>query len=450
MAGSTSISGIVSGMDTTSIINQLMQVEAAPQTLLKHKQSTATSLVSALQSLNTKVASLTTAARTAADPDSWKAVSATSSASSVTATTTSNATPSSVTFTVDSVAQSQSSLVQMPASFYTIPPTFQVIRGGQTYNVTAQSTSMADIVAAFNGAGAGVTATTVSANGTTYLQLTGTDTGQANAFTVQSQDSTGTWTDLTTTQIRAASDASITLFAGTPAAQTVTQASNTFSGVLGGVDLTVSAVETNPVTVTVARDDDALTKLASGLVNNLNATLSEIQSRRASKTTTDSTGRTVVTGGLFAGDSTTMLLQQDLMDAGSTSVNGMSLAQIGITLSQDGTFALDSGTFSSALAADPGKVQDLLSGMAGRVQQVGDQASNSGYGSLTLEIQSQQSVVKDLSDQISSWDDRLALRRSTLETTYTAMESALSNLKSQSTWLASQLSSLSASSGASA
>ena len=73
MSGTTSISGLVSGLDTTSIISQLMQLEAAPQTLLKNKQATESSTVSALQTLNTKIASLATAATTASDADSWKA-----------------------------------------------------------------------------------------------------------------------------------------------------------------------------------------------------------------------------------------------------------------------------------------------------------------------------------------------------------------------------------------
>ena len=39
--GSMGIDGIVSGLDTTSLINSLMQVEAMPQTLLKQKVITA-------------------------------------------------------------------------------------------------------------------------------------------------------------------------------------------------------------------------------------------------------------------------------------------------------------------------------------------------------------------------------------------------------------------------
>ena len=111
MAGTSSIDGLVSGLDTTSLINQLMQIESAPQTLLKTKQTNTSNLVTALQALNTKVASLGDAAKTAASAQSWQALKVSSSAASVTATATSSASPTQIEFTVDTTAQSQVSLV---------------------------------------------------------------------------------------------------------------------------------------------------------------------------------------------------------------------------------------------------------------------------------------------------------------------------------------------------
>ena len=59
---SASVSGLVSGLDTATIISQLMQVEAAPQTLLKTKLSSEQTTIANLQSLNAKFAALTTRA----------------------------------------------------------------------------------------------------------------------------------------------------------------------------------------------------------------------------------------------------------------------------------------------------------------------------------------------------------------------------------------------------
>ena len=65
MAGTSSIAGLVSGLDTTSLITQLMQIESAPQTLLKTKQTNTSNVVSALQALNDERASLAQALRSA-------------------------------------------------------------------------------------------------------------------------------------------------------------------------------------------------------------------------------------------------------------------------------------------------------------------------------------------------------------------------------------------------
>ena len=53
-----SIGGMISGLDTATMINQLMQLEARPQSLLKNKVSSTQTLVSALQALNTRIADL--------------------------------------------------------------------------------------------------------------------------------------------------------------------------------------------------------------------------------------------------------------------------------------------------------------------------------------------------------------------------------------------------------
>jgi flagellar hook-associated protein 2 len=51
--------------------------------------------------------------------------------------------------------------------------------------------------------------------------------------------------------------------------------------------------------------------------------------------------------------------------------------------------------------------------------------------------------VSELNKQISDWDSRLAAQQTALQQKYTAMEVALSKLKSTSTWLTSALTALS-------
>src|SRR5690606_14197448 len=127
--------------------------------------------------------------------------------------------------------------------------------------ITAASNSLDDMVSAINKSDAGVTALKV-ASGTDVngdpqfrLQLTSNSSGIAGTFTVGSAS-------VASTEITAAQDAEITLWAGTGAEQSITSGTNSFTDVLPGVNVTVSAVTIDPVKLTVARDTDAPSKTA--------------------------------------------------------------------------------------------------------------------------------------------------------------------------------------------
>ncbi|MGV8978407.1 MAG: flagellar filament capping protein FliD [Cellulomonas sp.] len=460
--GSTAIDGLISGLKTTDLINSLMSVEAGPQTLLKTRVTATDSFVSALQGLNAKVAALAASAQTAAAPSSWQAVTASSSTPSASATASAGAQPSSLSFTIDALASAQTSVTgSLPglAALFggSVPASFTVATGsGADAQLTSidltNVTTLAGFASAINAAGAGVSASVVKVSATdSRLQLTGSATGAAAAFDLYSGTLTAADLAAPTPPVAVmargaatttAKDAQITLWPGTGAAQAVTSASNTFSGILTGVDVTVSgatAAGAAPTTITVARDDAALKTLASGLVTNLQLVLSEIASRTQNTSTTASDGRNIVTGGVLSGDSAVRSLKDSVLSAASAPVNGISPSTIGIVLSKDGTISYDESLFSAAMAADPAKVQAVVAGIADRLQQAASAQSDPIKGALTLKIQGQQSFRTALNDQVNSWDDRLAMRRAALEKTYAALEVSLSKLNSQSAWLTSQL-----------
>ena len=465
------IDGLISGLNTTSLINQFMQIEAAPQTLLKQQASANDSLVQALQSLNVKVASLASNATSVASASTWQAVSATSSSSAASATTTSGAVPSSLSFTVDTLATAQTSatgIVADAAGVFggTMPTSATIVTGsGSTATATTIDlqgiTTLAGLATAINGANTGVSASVVTISPTqSRLQLTGA-TGASSAFDLYA--GTVTTADLASATpptavvdrsaaTTAAADAQITLWPGTGSAQAVTSATNTFGNLLTGVNVTVSAVTASgatPVTVTMSRDTSGVPTTASNLVTNISTVLSEISSQTAPTTTTGSDGRTVVSGGVLSGQSSVRRLADAVRTAASTPVNGVSPSTIGIVLNQDGTVTYDASLFSAALAADPAKVQAVLTGVATALQNVATQASDPTTGTLSASIKSQQSVSDQLDKQISDWDTTLALRRTALEKTYSDLEVSLSNLNAQSAYLTSQLNNLTSSSSSS-
>jgi len=464
---SSAIDGLISGLDTTSIITNLMALEALPQTAIKSKVSTTNTFVTALQSLNTKVSSLGDAATKASSAASWGAVTAASSSTSVASSASTSATAGSLTFQVDRLAAKQTSVgasVTDLAGFFggATPPTLTLATGSAASPTVAEIsmtgvTDLAGLASAINKADTGVTATLVKVSANeSRLQLTSKATGAAGAFDLYSGSVAAA--DLTAASpataltgrdakfaITNAADAQVTLWKGTGVEQVVTSTSNTFSGVLTGVEFTISKVEADPVTLTVARNNAALTTLASDLVTNLSTVLTEITSRTKTSTTTDSTGRTLVTGGVFSADNAIRTLRQSVLSEASAPVDGISPSTMGIVLAKDGTFSFDETLFAAALAADPAKVQSVISGVAARLEKLADDQSDPIAGSLSLRVTSQQSYVKGLGDQVLSWDTRLDLRRATLEKTYSGLEVALGKLNSQSDWLTSQLSSLSSS-----
>lgn len=461
-ASSLAIDGLVSGLKTTDLINSLMAIEQVPQTLLQNKVTSTNSFISSLQTINGLIQTLATKATAAATTDSLDVYTASASSSAVTATTTDAATPGSVSFTVGSTAAAQVGVTAAMSTWSDAAQPITIVRAdGKSTTVTPTSGSLDDAVSAVNRAGAGVTASKVSAgtaaDGTKLfrLQLTATSTGAAGAFSVYrgtgDDVAAGTATNVLTETgaavVRQASDASVTLWAGTAAAQTITSASNTFTDLVPGLSVTVAQQSTDPVTVTVARDTSKAQTVASGIVDALNAITSYYGSNTSvTSTTSPTTGATTTTAGPLTGDATTRSAVQRITSALSTPVNGKSPSSIGIAIPKDGDFTFDADAFQQALATDPVGTQAILSGVAQATADAATAVSDKYTGSITTAISGQQSVVKDLNDQIDAWTDRLTQRRATLQAQYTALETSLSTLQSQSSWLTSQISSLSSSS----
>jgi len=430
-----SIDGLISGQDTTTLINNLIAVEAIPQTLLKGKVTAAQNYTTAVQGLNTKVAALADSATKAARPASYDLYTATSSSSQVTATTSTGIAAGVIDVTVGRLAQNQVTVTGPLTTWPDATLTLTNAAGTATV-ITPASGSLDDVVSAVNTAGLGITATKVAVGADGFrLQFSSNASGAAAGFSL-------TGSTVSTVAVKPAQDAQVTLWAGTSAAQTITSASNTFTDLLPGLDVTVTAVSTSPVTLTVTRDDTAITAIASGLVTGLNDIFALITNRSAVSTTTDSAGKTVTTAGLFAGDSTVRTVNQNLLSAASMPVDGHSPSEIGISITKTGTLEFDATKFAAALAKDPAGVMKTVQEISGRVQAAAASASDKYDGTLTNTITSQESQVRTMGLEISDWDLRLTAKRTSLERVYTAMESQLGTLKSQAEWLTSQVASL--------
>lgn len=433
-----SIDGLSSGLDTTALINSLMAVEAIPQSLIKNKAATVQTRISALQGLNTAVADLATKAGKLSDPKSLELYSASSSSAKVATTVGAGAKPGAVDFTVSQLAQTQVSVSKNLAAW---PYTTMTVtgQGGQAITVTPLTSSLDDVVSAVNLSGAGVVASKVSVGSGEYrLQFAAAKSGVAGGFSIADPDGTSGLI-----KVQPAQDAQIKLWAGTDAEVTLNSSSNTFAELLPGVSATVSEVSATPTRVTVARDNAQISKAASDLVGSVNGVLAQIATKSAVVSSTDASGNPITSGGVFTGDSTIRQVSGAILAAASQPLNGKSPSELGISVTKTGTMEFDATKFGDALAKDPTGTMAAVATIAGRVADAAKQASDPATGLLSTKIKGQQSAAKDYTEQIADWDDRLEMRRTTLQRTYSALEVALSGMKAQSSWLSSQLAGLS-------
>ncbi|MCR2824516.1 flagellar filament capping protein FliD [Microbacterium sp. zg.Y909] len=455
-----SFDGLASGLDTTAIIDALMDVEAIPRTLLTAKSDDRKLVITQLQSLNTALQKLLTSAKDATGAAAIAHVKATSSEPSVTLVAKPGATAVSTQIVVDRTATAHTVVSRALIDLGAGPLVLTVENAsGELVEIRPDSSSPADVARALNASGAGIVASAVSA-GTdgsgqplSRLQIAASETGAQAAFRVHLGDATavaaGTATDLAgepgAAVVTQGADAQVRLWAGTAAEQVVTSAKNTFTDLFAGVDVTVSKADSAPVTLSVAADPAARAKAAGDLVGQIAAALSGIAKGSAATTPTGAGGTTTL--GVFTGDSTVRALRQALTDAVQLPIDGASPSTIGISVDRYGVLSFDEKKFLAALDADPAAAGAMFAGVAARVQQVSEQYSDKYDGLLTARITGQQSEVTRMSDQLERWDLRLDQRRATLERTYASLETMLSRLQSQSSYLSSQLASLPTNSG---
>lgn len=461
---SMSVDGLVSGMDTTSLITQLIQAEAAPQTALKARLSATQTAASAYRTANTTFLAITAAAEALTSSGVSTARKVSSSNSAVTASAVPTAiTGSSLTFSVTALASTQTIVSKTswatpttdvrastePAWPIEILDSLGASKG--TVNVAAGAT-LTDAVTAINDADLGVRAAILKVGDTYRLQLTAETGGSAGAFTVKSATEDAVTAGSGFVQTSAGQDATLDLGGGL----TATSSTNTFADLLAGVSVTVSKVDATPVTLTVSTDTDSVTTKVQAMVDAVNAALTEVK-----RATSNAPGSTAT----LKGDPSLNSLAGRLLDAVSAAVGpDGSAAKIGIQLTRDGKITFDKTKMATALKEDPALVSRMMNGtpaslgvdgvvgggndvaevpgLAARVLAVSKNASDATTGSIVALAKGKDTLIKDYQDRIAAWDLRLVKRKEMLTRQFTAMETALSSLKNQSTWLAGQISGL--------
>jgi flagellar hook-associated protein 2 len=316
--------------------------------------------------------------------------------------------------------------------------TLDLLDGTTPREINTGDGTMAGLVRGINAAGTGLQASTVRLDDGSYrLRVTSSSTGADSSFTLTNLDGSALLGGATVTN---GQDAEITV-----GSDVLHSATNSFTGSVNGLDITLGSGVAlgTAIDITVARDTATLTTSVKDLVDSVNAAITDIDKLSAYNSATKKSA-------VLAGDTAVRAVRTALLES-VYPADGGTMAGMGIQTDRYGKLVFDEAAFKAALAEDPSAVTAAFAttttgGFATRVQTVAKGASDSVNGSVTTAINGRTAGIDRMQDSIDDWDLRLELRRDTLTRQFSALESALSRMNSQSSWLAGQLSALSGSS----
>jgi flagellar hook-associated protein 2 len=346
------VGGLLSGLDTNSIVSQLMQLERQPVFQLQRRQSDYETKNRTWDSINTKLTAVQDKLDALKLPSDWQTfASATSSnTDALTVTSSGSATFGDASFTVDRLATTH----QMASSgtFTSTSDTvgagdFTITVGGEDHTIsTTATTTVSQLINEVKNLDAGVSASLLfTGSGTAKLVLRADESGGDAAFTTSTDiSSLGSFSI-----VEQGVDAQLTVGSGV-GALTVERASNVIDDFLDGATITLKATTTQPVDISVSRDTEAASEAIKQLVDSLNAAISTLA-------TATKAGGEDSTGGPLAMDATARNLGLRLRSVLSSVVSDLdsdyrTASSVGVSLTREGSYTLDTAKLTEALEND--------------------------------------------------------------------------------------------------
>lgn len=162
------IEGLISGLETSSIIEALVNVMKAPADILQDRADTTTSKLSAIQSLSASVLSVQVAATALGSSDVYNATTASSTNNSIVqASASTSAKEGSYTVTVQQIATSMQVSSSETNAFSSRTTALglegNILVNGEAVSIKSTDT-LSDVASRINNSGAGVTASVVEVN----------------------------------------------------------------------------------------------------------------------------------------------------------------------------------------------------------------------------------------------------------------------------------------------
>lgn len=472
---SFNVGGLASGLDTNTIVAQLMAVEGRPKVRLQQKVQVEQARQSALKDVQTRLRNLETAVAGLRDVATWGDVQSVEStdATKVGVRRTGGAAAGGYTLMVTALARAaqatQGSSLTQAAAADTLRITVGTTSPTSVDVVITAGDTLETIADRINGtSNTPVYASVVSGK----LILSGKETGADKTISVSDGDTGNAATlaaDLGFTQTQAPQNASFTL----DGTSYTDRASNVITDLMPGVELTLkSATGTGTVGINIgapAADTTAITAKVQAFVDQYNSTMEFVRSKLDEERVANPQTAADRAKGVLRGDAGLTGLLNKLRSGLSDVFAGHALAtdqlsDVGISggavtgaINRDaigGKIVFDASKLTSALATSFGEVKTLFTnatgvesteGLAQRfTRQLDPWLSGNGTDSplLTSRIDASKRSVTSMQHSMTDLDQRLAIREKSLRAKFTAMEAALQSTQSQSQWLTGQLAAL--------
>ena len=213
----------------------------------------------------------------------------------------------------------------------------------------------------------------------------------------------------------AASDAVVTVDGFT-----VTRSTNQITDAINGVTLNVSSKTDSPVTLTIGPDASNLQAKLQTVVSAFNTCISSVHFAAGYGTITASNQ-------VLAGDSALRAVTDRLgstMASSASSGTFRMLAQVGISLTRDGTMTLDATKLQDALTKDPTGVASLLVDRMTTLKASLTSLTASTTGPLASRSKTLNDQAKRLDDWTVTEQDRLDNYATSLRKQFSAMDAA--------------------------
>lgn len=434
---SITFGGLATGLDTEAIVTELMRVERFPIKRLENDQSYYKSRLNAFSELDGKLKDFLAAAEaidTTAELNSPSIK--TSSEDYLSASATGTADVGSYQVTVENLAQQQKDVSQgyadkTSATFGTGSLSLTVGGEASSIMIDSENNSLEGIAGAINEADQGVQATIINDGTASPYRLVLTGESVSDSFSLDSSGlSGGTDVNPTMTNTQVGQPAYITIDG-----IDVYSDSNTLDSSIPGLSLELLKEDTGvSTTVNVSADKDSTKEKIQGFVDAYNGIINYIAEQKSADWGNDSAFRSIKGR-----------LQDMLVTVQSGGGAYSSLSQIGFETERDGTISINSTSLSNALTEDYEGVIGLFSGTAGndgistQFAAYLEQMTDTATGLYAGRKESTDSNLRRIDQRILSLEARLEQKEETLRAKFSAMESLVSGMNSQSSFLTQQL-----------